>query len=464
MTRNNSSIHSSLIKMLIIPLSLFLFLVFVYLYYLISLKIDIFFDNRLYATAHSIEEGIGVVDKKIEIDLPNFSLDFFSSNDEGVFYYSVVDEKDNFLIGHTNLFEKNKLKNTNKKFYNLTYNKQELRGFTYKVNLNSSGKNYSAYITVAESTQERSESINNLLTILIIVMLIVVIFMISITLLAVKKGLSPLMKLQKIIKKRDNRDLKPIEFKAPKELEEAVGSINLLLKRSRDTIEHIEQFNSDVSHQLKTPLAELKMKLSMIYDTKDKNFIELNQITNNMSHITRQLLLYTKTNPHTANLNHFKAIDLNTFCKEYSLKTAPRVYLEGFEYIFERIKEKVFIYADTVLLESMLDNLINNALIYARDKNNKPIGTITLSIKRHNNAMYLNVKDEGYGLDKKDLRKIFKRFYRADTNKKGSGLGLSIVKQIASLHKAKVLASNDSGLKISIIFNHIKDDCTSEKF
>jgi len=463
MKKNNSSIHSALIKMLIIPLGIFLFVVFIYLYYLIGLKINTFFDDRLAATAHSMEDSIGLVNHQLAVDLPNFSLDFLSTNDEGVIYYSIIDINDNFLVGYTHLFQKYRLQNVNKKFYNLTYDNQELRAYTYKMIINSAGKTYGAYITVAEDLKERHENINNLLSLLIVVMIIVVVFTISITLLAIKKGLSPLRELRWIIKKRDSRDLNKIEFSAPNELEEIVSSINLLLKRSRNTVSYIEQFNSDVSHQLRTPLAELKMKLSIIYNDEDKNFIELNQLINEMAHITEQLLLYSKTNPNVINMKHFEDINLNQFCKAYSIKTAPRVYEAGFEYAFEDIEEQIFINADVVMLESMLDNLINNALKYARDENNNPLGTITLSIKRHNNTIWLNIKDNGYGLRKKHLRKIFTRFYRVDVNKKGSGLGLSIVKQIASLHNAKVLALNDDGLKVSIIFHHLKGGYTSGK-
>jgi signal transduction histidine kinase len=81
------------------------------------------------------------------------------------------------------------------------------------------------------------------------------------------------------------------------------------------------------------------------------------------------------------------------------------------------------------------------------------MGTITLSLERHNNTIWLNVKDEGNGVDKKFLKTIFERYYRVDSKKSGSGLGLSIVKQIATLHKAKVQAINENGLKISLIFD-----------
>jgi two-component system sensor histidine kinase TctE len=171
-----------------------------------------------------------------------------------------------------------------------------------------------------------------------------------------------------------------------------------------------------------------------------------------MSHITEQLLLYAKTNPNSININRFKRINLTQMCKDYCLKTAPRVYAKGFEFAYESFDKDVFINADSILLESLLDNIISNALYYAVDEKNNPMGTISVNIKRHNNTIWLNVKDEGYGLNTKDLNHIFDRFYRVDSNKKGNGLGLSIVKQIAQLHNATVQASNDEGLVISIIF------------
>ena len=285
-------------------------------------------------------------------------------------------------------------------------------------------------------------------------MSIVILFTIIISLIAVSKGLAPLYFLRKLIQKRDSRDLKPVSFDAPKEVEEIVNSINLLLKRSRENIEYIEHFNSDVSHQLRTPLAELKMKLELSYDKEDKEYISLVKLVNSMIHITEQLLLYAKTNPNTLNLNHFKKLNLNKMCKEYCIKTAPRVYAKGFEFAYEGLDEDIFISSDCIILESMLDNIINNSLFYAINENNDPMGTITLSLKRHNNTIWLSVKDEGYGLAKNDLTNIFDRFYRVDSNSSGSGLGLSIVKQIALLHKASVEARNNKGLEISIIFTN----------
>lgn len=453
MNKNITSIHSRLIRWLIIPLALFSFALSIYIYYLLNVKVNKFFDNRLLATAQSIQNNIGIANSKLIIDLPNFSIDLLSTHDDGLVYYSVVDEKGNLLVGHRYLFNRNIIKEYEKTFFDVTYDGAYLRAVSYPTYFYSSGKEYIAYVTVGETTEERDENIKEMITILFIIMGIVIFSTIVITIFAVNKGLKPLRKLQNIIGKRDERDLEPLAFEAPKELKDVIKSINILLDRSRNTIDYIEQFNSDVSHQLRTPLSEMKVKLELAYKKDDRKFIELNSLLSDMSHITEQLLLYAKTNPNTINLKRFENLSLNKLCKEYSIKTAPRVYSKGFEFAFENLDEEVFIRSDAVLLESMLDNIINNALHYAVDDNGNAMGTITLSIQRHNNTIWLNIKDEGYGVDKRSLKNIFKRYYRVDSKKQGSGLGLSIVKQIATLHQANVVAKNENGLKISIVFN-----------
>jgi len=446
------SIRSRLLIWLTIPLTIFTIILFVYIYFLVNEKVNAFFDKTLYATGKSMEDSIGIEHGFLSVDLPYFAIDLLASNGDGLIFYSVIDEKDRLLVGYKGLLNKELLGANDKLFYDTVYAGAALRAVSFKTSIASAGKTYYSTITIAESTEGRVATINEILSMLFIIISIIMSFTILISVIAVKKGLSPLYFLRSLIQQRDSRDLEPISFDAPKEVEEMVNSINLLLQRSRANIEYIEHFNSDVSHQLRTPIAELKMKLELSYNKNDSEYISLIKTVNSMTHITEQLLLYAKTNPNTLNLERFKRINLTKMCKEYSLKTASRVYAKGFEFAYESLDEDIFINSDFIMLESMLDNIINNSLYYAVDENNTPMGTITVSLVQHNNTVWLNVKDEGHGLDKKDLKNIFNRFYRVDSNKSGSGLGLSIVKQIAQLHNASVQASNDKGLVISIIF------------
>ncbi len=453
------SIKYRFIFWLIIPLILFSYFLLIYIDSFLRIRVNTFFDDRLFVAAQSIEDYIGVKKGKLIIDFKNFSKYYLLPNKNGLMYYSVVNDKADLLIGWQFLFKKNLLGKQNKKIYNEIYHGEKLRVISYKTTINSSGKAYIAYISIAKSYHERTKNINKLFNIALLIMSLVSLFTIIIALIAVNVGLRPLMSLKKSIQeKKYKRDFTPLDFKAPEEIKDAVNSINILLEQNRNNIKYIEQFNSDVSHQLRTPLAEMKMNIEQFFDKKDQRFTILNSRINYMSHIIEQLLLYAKTNPSTINLTRLKKANLNQICKDYCIKTAPRIYDKGFEFAFEDLDEIVFIKTDPIILASMLDNIINNALHYAVDQNGSPMGKITLSIQRKEDTIWLNVKDEGNGVQEILLKNIFQRYYRVDLNKNnaGSGLGLSIVKQIATLHNAKVLASNDCGLKISIIFQYPK--------
>ncbi len=450
------SIKSRLLISLTIPLTIGAILLVLVIYFIVQNRVNKHFDNTLYATAKSMEESINIKNKTLVVELPYFSIDLLASNSDGLVFYSIVDSKGKVLTGYKNLLRADLLKNKDKLFYNTTYAGAKLRVVSFKTSLASAGKIYFATITIGETLEGRESIINEILTTLFIVISSVIIFTILVSLFAVKNGLNPLYKLKSIIQKRDIKDLNPIFFDAPKEIEDVVKSINILLTRSKNTIKYIEQFNSDVSHQLRTPLAELKILLEEYNKNSNWNYVELNKIVNSMSHITEQLLLYAKTNPNTLYKTHLKKINLNNFCKEYALKIAPKVYVKGFEFAFENLQESIFIEADEIMLRSMLNNIINNALYYCIDEEGNPIGTITLSLKKDKNMIFLSVKDQGKGVAKEDLNTIFDRFYRVDSKKVGNGLGLNIVKQIAKLHKAKVEATNNKGLMISIIFDNFK--------
>jgi two-component system sensor histidine kinase TctE len=457
MKKTIQSIKSRLLISLSLPLSIGAIVLILIVYFTVQTKVNRHFDNTLLATAKSMEDSISIRNGTLMVDLPYFAMDLLSTNNEGLVFYSIVDDNGKVLVGYKSLFKKELIQNKQKHFYNITYSGLNLRAVSFKTSLVDAQKKYYATITIAETMNSREESINEILAFLFAIMAIIIIFTIFVSFFAVRNGLGPLYKLKEIVQKRDHKDLDPIHFDAPKEIEDAVNSINILLKRSRDTIKYIEQFNSDVSHQLRTPLAELKVQIEESHESDKWDYVEMNKLVNSMSHITEQLLLFAKTNPTTMDKTHFKKINLNSFCKDYALKVASRVYAKGFEFAFENLDENIEIEADEVMLRSMLDNIINNAIHYAVDEKGNPIGTISLLLKRHNNTIWLSIKDEGKGIDKKYLNSIFDRFYRVDSKKSGSGLGLNIVKQIATLHNAKVQASNDNGLKISIIFHSDKD-------
>ncbi len=447
------SIRAKLTFWLLLPLSIFSLIIFTYFYVSLQERIDELFNKVLLGHAKNIERLIGIKNNELYIDLSDFYISLSSEDDKGVVYYSVVNTNLDTLVGYSDLLKKSAISGKNILYYDTYYNQTHLKALTYTTSITNAGKKYIAYITLAESTEKRDEELHSAFEVLLFVSLGIYIFIIFIIILALYQGLKPLKYLKKVIQKRDSFDLEPLDFVAPKELETVVESINILIKRNKDSLEYLERFNADVSHQLKTPIAELRVKLDLLCKKDDKHYIELNQTLDKMTHLIRQMLLYAKTNKHAAISHRKNRINLNTFCTKYSKKIIPKIYDNGFEFAYECLDENIYIFGDTILLESMLDNLINNSLCYARDEKNQALGTITLSIKKIHNKIYLHVKDEGYGIDDEDISKIFQRHFRADMSKSGHGLGLGIVKQIARLHEANVKVKNENGFSVYIIFN-----------
>jgi len=172
-----------------------------------------------------------------------------------------------------------------------------------------------------------------------------------------------------------------------------------------------------------------------------------------MTHTTQQLLMYAKTNPDAFDRVRFKPLDLYELCEKVAMAKVPFIYAQGFEFAFDA-QEGLWINGGPIILESLIQNLLDNALIHARDNENKPMGTITLSLHEENQRIILSVCDEGPGIAKEYLEKVCERFFRVDMNKHGSGLGLGIVQHIAQLHNATMSLSNrlPHGLEVRISF------------
>ncbi len=452
------SIRSRLLNWLTIPLGLVIILAFVIIFILLSRNINQHFDNALLVASKNIEDRLYVEEGIIKFSLPHFGIDIQTSFGKGSIFYSVEDENNKLLVGYDNIPKPKKIKKNKKTiFYNSYYTNQEIRVLYIKHEMYRNGVIYRANIILAETLEDRAELISTILLITIGITSLIVFIAILASLFAVKKGIEPLINLQYSIKRRDMHDLTPINENVPIEVDSLVKSINNLFLKLKKSFLHVEHFNADVSHQLRTPLAELKVLIEtdevLKNSTKKEHYLE---IIDGMTHTTQQLLLSAKTNPDTFDRDWFKPINLTKLCEKFAKSKVPFMYERGFEFAFE-CEVGLCINGGPIVIEGLLNNLIDNAINYAIDKNKNPMGTITMSLKSKANFIFLSIEDEGYGIPKEHLKNIYDRFFRLDTRKQGSGLGLGIVKQIAELHNATVKIKNKKphGLKVTITFKSL---------
>jgi len=228
--------------------------------------------------------------------------------------------------------------------------------------------------------------------------------------------------------------------------------IDTIATQIESTFKKLRLFNSNVSHELKTPLAIMKSEIEVALMNNEKNHEKtlksILQEINYINDITEKLLFLTKEN---------KKINLQKTDLEELILELFEKYSSKIEFELDFGDDEYDIYADKTLLKMALSNIIENSIKYKATK-------IVISLQKNKNKVILKIKDNGIGIPKEKLPFIFDEFYRVDEshNKKikGFGLGLSIVKNILNLHKAKVKVISDiaKGVEFIIEFplsNHL---------
>jgi two-component system phosphate regulon sensor histidine kinase PhoR len=210
-------------------------------------------------------------------------------------------------------------------------------------------------------------------------------------------------------------------------------------------------FVANVSHELRTPLSILRGYIETLLDSPKTPREELSRILRVMDRHSKRLEslvedLLTLARLESGNLDlQLGTVDLANFFREMIRDWEKKLTSKHLNMIVDVPPELSPIRVDGTRLQEALYNLLDNAVKYSRDD-----GQIRLSARQRDGEIELTVSDDGIGIGKEDLPRIFERFYRADKARspdkvRGTGLGLAIVKHIAQLHGGRVEADSELG-------------------
>ena len=236
------------------------------------------------------------------------------------------------------------------------------------------------------------------------------------------------------------------------------GFISGLVAVLHDTTEQEKEererrlFVSNVSHELRTPLTSVKSYLEALdegalYDPVAPDFIKVSlDETNRMMRMVTDLLHLSRIDNATTKLD-IELINFTAFIT-FILNRFDKMRNQDEEKKYELVRDypitSVWIEIDTDKMTQVIDNILNNAIKYSPDG-----GKITVSMKTTDDQMILSIKDQGLGIPKQDLPKIFDRFYRVDRARSraqgGTGLGLAIAKEIIKQHNGFIWAKSEYG-------------------
>ena len=255
------------------------------------------------------------------------------------------------------------------------------------------------------------------------------------------------------------------------------GFISGLVAVLHDTTEQEKEererrlFVSNVSHELRTPLTSVKSYLEALdegalSEPVAPDFIKVSlDETNRMMRMVTDLLHLSRIDNVTSHLD-VELINFTAFIT-FILNRFDKMRSQDEDKKYELVRDypinSVWIEIDTDKMTQVIDNILNNAIKYSPDG-----GKITVSMKTTDDQMILSISDQGLGIPKQDLPKIFDRFYRVDRARSraqgGTGLGLAIAKEIIKQHKGFIWAKSEygKGSTFTIVLPYEKDAVKEE--
>jgi two-component system sensor histidine kinase TctE len=267
--------------------------------------------------------------------------------------------------------------------------------------------------------------------------------------LALARGIKPLSQLEERIRLRKPDDMSPLDDRVvPLEVAPLVSSINDLLTRLKDSIATQKRFLADAAHQLKTPLAGLRMQADLAQragasaDELKKSLEQIGRSSMRATHTVNQLLSLARAEG-TGAVIPTQVCDLVALTLEVVQDSLPRAMDRAIDLGYEGPdagNRAAWTIGHPTLLKELIRNLVDNAINYTPSSPAHPgVVTARVLMQPQTQAVWLQVEDSGPGIAPGERELVFQPFYRAlGTEADGSGLGLPIVMEIAAKHGAKV--------------------------
>ena len=330
-------------------------------------------------------------------------------------------------------------------------NTRRTEGSTYAAAAisNPQGENVAALLIVssiddilahAEEMQERFI----LFVLLIVVILTAVVIYIS------KLMLGPINHFLRVVERASEGHFdEKIHIKGRDEFTKLGRAFNHMVGKLAQSENSREEFVSNVSHELKTPLSSIKVLTESILlmenvppQTYSEFLRDINSEIDRMTNIINDLLTLVKLDQRELPLN-MKPTDINQMVEDILRRLAPLAQQKDIELFYENIRS-VAISADEMKLGLAVSNIVENGIKYTPHE-----GAITVTVDCDHQYVYITVADTGIGIAAEDQPKVFTRFYRADKTRNretgGTGLGLAISHQTVLLHGGTIrLASEES--------------------
>ncbi len=301
-------------------------------------------------------------------------------------------------------------------------------------------------VAVAQEEGERWELMRGLLLTQLLWLIILPVAMLAIWW-ALGRGLSPLVLIRQQLQQRSTDDDTPLPTDVPSEIRPLIDAMNQLIARVASTLQHERRFTADAAHELRSPLAGLRVQAELVQllDEPAARQAAIGKVlasVDRASHLVDELLALSRLEQQQT--LPFAPLSWPAIAEQAMAEVAAAATQRGTRIELELAATGPLADGDASLLQLLLRNLLDNAVRYS-----PPGSQVTLQI----GPQQIQVLDNGPGIAAEHLARIGERFYRpAGQDASGSGLGLSIVGRIASLHRLQLAWHNrpEGGLCVTL--------------
>jgi len=272
----------------------------------------------------------------------------------------------------------------------------------------------------------------------------------------VSESLTPVARVRKQVASRQADDLSPVsEAGLPDEVRPLVHELNLLFGRVRTAFDAQQNFVADAAHELRTPLAALKLQALSLEraDSDEARKVAVGRVTAGVERATRlveQLLVLARQEAGASEGAKPAPVDLADLARRTVGEMVGVAQAKGVDLGVEHVEEAQVL-GQGGALAILMRNLVDNAVKYTPAG-----GTVDVAVRHEDGMAILTVEDSGPGIAAEERERVFDRFYRiAGSEAAGSGLGLAIIRAIAERHGAKLgldASERLGGLLVSVTF------------
>ena len=415
------------------------------------------FDRALEFNVQALAQLITVQNQQVHFNLPLPAREILRADDSDEVFYQVRGVKGELLSGERDL----PLPTDEDKGLpgEVRLRDDELRGVAVRVAYTwvklpisptaKAGTTQPALVQVAETREKRSVLATEIIKGVMLPQFVILPLAVLLVWMALARGIKPLNLLEQRIRRRRPDDLSPLDDKAvPLEVAPLVQSVNDLLTRLNDSIATQKRFLADAAHQLKTPLAGLRMQADLAQregtSTEDlkRSLQQIGRSSIRATHTVNQLLALARAESGGIHIAR-KPCNLVQLTMDVVQGCLPRAMDKRIDLGFEGAEPGtpgVWLDGNPTLLQELVRNLVDNAINYTPSSAERPgIVTARVLADTFGKVLLLQVEDSGPGIPEAERELVFQPFYRTLGNEAdGSGLGLPIVLEIARQHGATI--------------------------